>query len=88
MLPAHNAESVVLYAHSQVDTRDVSCQQLFMICMMIASKFVSDMPFTNQQWAESSGLSLQHVNHLERSTINALEFALNVQPERFYEFRR
>jgi hypothetical protein len=56
--------------------------------MMIASKFVSDMPFTNQQWAESSGLSLQHVNHLERSTINALEFALNVQPERFYEFRR
>lgn len=73
---------------SRIDTSAVSCQQLYMVCLIIASKFVSDMPFTNQQWAEVAGLTLTHVNELERSALSALDWYLAVDVKDYDDEKR
>lgn len=76
------------FGKAGLDTETLSCQQLFTVCMMVASKYVSDMPFSNQQWAQSAGYTLAHINHLERTTLNVLNFELSVPTKDYLDMRK
>lgn len=55
-----------------------------LVAVMLASKFLQDVPFTNKYWAENSGLmSLRDLNTMEREALCVLDYKLNVDDDFF-----
>lgn len=46
------------------------------VAFMMADKYLYDTPLTNAAWAESCGLPLKDVNHMEASYLSRLDFSL------------
>ncbi|XP_052814274.1 uncharacterized protein LOC128241396 [Mya arenaria] len=67
----------------------ISSSELFLISMMMASKFLydegSDDEVYNDEWAVSADMETEDVNELEREFLNAIEWQLFVRPEEFAE---
>ncbi|EKX32578.1 hypothetical protein GUITHDRAFT_52111, partial [Guillardia theta CCMP2712] len=49
-------------------------QRLFLLPVMLASKFLDDKYYSNQQWADVGGMSLPELNVLEGRTLRMLGF--------------
>lgn len=52
--------------------------QYFCVAMVLASKYLLDNPYTNQEYAFHANMSLKEMNKLEPSMLNALDFRLYV----------
>lgn len=69
--------------------QQVSSSDLFLISMMMASKFlydegVDDEVF-NDEWAASADMETEDVNELERQFLSAIDWQLYVNEEEFYQ---
>ncbi|XP_064598401.1 protein CNPPD1-like [Liolophura sinensis] len=67
--------------------RQVSSSDLFLISMMMASKYVYDEGVDeevfNDEWAESARMEVDEVNDLEMDFLSAMDWGLFVRPEDF-----
>ncbi|EEC04101.1 conserved hypothetical protein [Ixodes scapularis] len=65
----------------------VSPCELFLVSMLVASKFLYDDgqedEVFNGEWAASAGMDLRDLNLLERRFLDALDWNLYVKPETF-----
>ncbi|KAH3770847.1 protein CNPPD1-like [Dreissena polymorpha] len=65
----------------------ISSSELFLISMMMASKFLYDEGIDdevyNDEWAVSGDLETEDVNKLEMEFLNAMDWELFVRPEEF-----
>ncbi|BES89712.1 Cyclin [Nesidiocoris tenuis] len=66
----------------------VSPSELFLISMMIATKFLNDSgeedDVLNSEWANSSGLTLKDVNNLEKEFLNAIDWNVYIDSSNFW----
>ena len=58
-------------------------QRLFLVAVMTASKFLEDIPLSNEGWAEIGGITLAEVNALEIDFLFGIEFKLRVTSEEY-----
>ena len=58
-------------------------QRLFLVAVMAASKFIEDIPLSNEGWAEMGGITLAEVNALEIDFLFGIEFDLSVSQEEY-----
>lgn len=69
--------------------QQVSSSDLFLISMMMASKFMYDEGVDeevfNDEWAEAGNMDVEDVNQLEREFLSAIDWELFVRPEEFSE---
>lgn len=69
--------------------QQVSSSDLFLISMMMASKFMYDEGVNeevfNDEWAEAGNMDTEDVNQLEREFLSAIDWELFVKPEEFSE---
>lgn len=67
----------------------VSSSDLFLISMMMASKFMYDEGVDeevfNDEWADAGNMDVEDVNTLEREFLSAIDWELFVRPEEFSE---
>lgn len=67
----------------------VSSSELFLISMMMASKFMYDEGVNeevfNDEWAEAGNMDTEDINQLEREFLSAIDWELFVRPEEFSE---
>lgn len=65
----------------------ISSSELFLISMMMASKFLYDEGIEdevfNDEWAESGDVDVDDVNQMERDFLSAIDWNLFVRPEDF-----
>lgn len=69
--------------------QQVSSSDLFLISMMMASKFMYDEGVDeevfNDEWAEAGNMDVEDINQLEREFLSAIDWELFVRPEEFSE---
>lgn len=66
--------------------QQVSSADLFLVAMMVASKFLNDdgeEGVYNDEWAESAGLPTESVNELERDFLHAIDWNLLAHSKEF-----
>nr|XP_002156585.3 unnamed protein product [Hydra vulgaris] len=68
----------------------VSSADLYVVAMMVASKFLidegEDDEVLNDEWAEAAGLGVSTVNKLERDFLDAMNWKVYVSPSEFLSF--
>ncbi|XP_071511827.1 protein CNPPD1-like [Diadema antillarum] len=68
----------------------VTSTELFLVSMMLATKFLydegEDEEIFSDEWAESANLDVKRVNELEREFLEAIDWDLYIEPDEFYEF--
>jgi hypothetical protein len=69
--------------------QQVSSSDLFLIAMMVASKYLYDEGIEeevfNDEWAESAKMDVEELNDLERTFLAAIDWNLFVKPEDFWQ---
>lgn len=69
--------------------QQVSSSDLFLISMMMASKFMYDEGVDeevfNDEWADAGNMDVEDINQLEREFLSAIDWELFVRPEEFSE---
>ncbi|XP_076313420.1 protein CNPPD1 isoform X2 [Tachypleus tridentatus] len=67
----------------------VSSCDLFLVSMMVASKFLYDNgeegEVFNDEWAASSNMDLKDLNRLEKEFLTAIDWNIFVQPSQFFQ---
>uniref|UniRef100_A0A1A7YSK8 Protein CNPPD1 n=1 Tax=Iconisemion striatum TaxID=60296 RepID=A0A1A7YSK8_9TELE len=67
----------------------ISSSDLFLISMMVASKYLYDEgeeeEVFNDEWGAAGKLDVQTVNNLEMSFLNAIEWSLFTEPKDFFD---
>eukprot|EP00294_Goniomonas_avonlea_P009435 CAMPEP_0114560804 /NCGR_PEP_ID=MMETSP0114-20121206/11655_1 /TAXON_ID=31324 /ORGANISM="Goniomonas sp, Strain m" /LENGTH=212 /DNA_ID=CAMNT_0001746375 /DNA_START=19 /DNA_END=657 /DNA_ORIENTATION=+ len=61
--------------------------RLFLTCIMLASKFLDDVYFSNLHWSRVGGLKLKELNALEIETLFVLNFNMTVSPLEYSQYR-
>jgi len=68
--------------------QQVSSADLFLISMMVASKYLYDEGIDeevfNDEWAQSGGIDIDDINELERNFLNAIDWDLFVRAEHWW----
>lgn len=68
--------------------RDTPPSELYLVSLMVATKFLQDDGeedgVINEEWAVSAGISTSHLNQLEREFLNAIEWEVYVSEETFW----
>uniref|UniRef100_A0A1B6DA34 Protein CNPPD1 n=1 Tax=Clastoptera arizonana TaxID=38151 RepID=A0A1B6DA34_9HEMI len=66
----------------------VASSELFLVSMMVASKFLNDDgeedEVFNDEWAASSGLDVKEINRLEREFLDAINWEVFISSEKFW----
>ncbi|XP_060079434.1 protein CNPPD1-like [Ylistrum balloti] len=69
--------------------QQISSSDLFLISVMMASKFLYDEGIDdevfNDEWAASADLETEEVNEMERQFLSAIDWQLFVKPNEFYD---
>ncbi|XP_033728512.1 protein CNPPD1-like [Pecten maximus] len=69
--------------------QQISSSDLFLISVMMASKFLYDEGIDdevfNDEWAASADLETEEVNEMERQFLSAIDWQLFVRPNEFYD---
>ncbi|XP_043254097.1 protein CNPPD1 isoform X1 [Colletes gigas] len=67
----------------------VAPSELFLVSLMVASKFLNDEgekdEVFNTEWAQSADLSISHMNQLEKEFLNAIDWTVFVHNQDFWE---
>ncbi|XP_053987596.1 protein CNPPD1 [Hylaeus anthracinus] len=67
----------------------VAPSELFLVSLMVASKFLNDEgeedEVFNTEWAQSGDFSLSHMNQLEKDFLNAIDWTVFVHNQDFWE---
>mmetsp|Transcript_14070 Transcript_14070/g.48479 ORF Transcript_14070/g.48479 Transcript_14070/m.48479 type:complete len:244 (-) Transcript_14070:40-771(-) len=58
-------------------------QRLFLVAVMLASKFLDDAYASNRIWAEIGGLMVEELNHLELEFLYRIAFSLSISREEY-----
>ncbi|XP_014825192.1 PREDICTED: protein CNPPD1 [Poecilia mexicana] len=70
----------------------ISSSDLFLISMMVASKYLYDEgeeeEVFNDEWGAAGKLDVQTINNLEMSFLNAIEWSLFTEPKDFFDILR
>lgn len=68
--------------------QQISSSELFLISMMVASKYLYDEGITeevfNDEWAESAKMETEDVNQMEREFLGAIDWSLFTDPVDFW----
>lgn len=68
--------------------RETPPSELYLISLMVATKFLQDDGeedgVINEEWASSAGISTSHLNQLERNFLDAIEWEVYVSEETFW----
>lgn len=68
--------------------RDTPPSELYLVSLMVATKFLQDDGeedgVINEEWAMSAGISTSHLNQLEREFLDAIEWEIYVSEEAFW----
>lgn len=62
--------------------------RLFAASFVVASKFISDLYYSNKFYAKVAGLPLDELNNLERSFLADLTFSLTIFPELYNKYAK
>lgn len=69
--------------------QQISSSDLFLISVMMASKFLYDEGIDdevfNDEWAASADLETEEVNEMERQFLSAIDWQLFIRPKEFYD---
>eukprot|EP01134_Creolimax_fragrantissima_P002499 CFRG2499T1 len=65
------------FVEKDLSTQNCS-RQLFVVCLLTATKYLYDIPNTNVQWATASELNLSHINCMELELLDALSFNVSI----------
>ncbi|OUM59249.1 hypothetical protein PIROE2DRAFT_47262, partial [Piromyces sp. E2] len=60
-----------------------SLRDLISVHFMLANKFLSDDRYSNSVWASVTEKDLDEMNHLEKKSLEILQFNLNVHEDEF-----
>jgi hypothetical protein len=63
-------------------------RRMFLSALIVACKFLSDKPPSNQAWSTLAGLSIDEINSNERVFLAALSFDLNVAHDVYRKWTR
>nr|XP_034188653.1 protein CNPPD1 [Osmia lignaria] len=67
----------------------VAPSDLFLVSLMVASKFLNDEgeedEVFNTEWAQSGGLSISYINQLEKEFLKAIDWTIFVHNQDFWE---
>eukprot|EP00960_Hanusia_phi_P030736 748819-Hanusia_phi.AAC.4 len=58
-------------------------QRLFLVAVMLASKFLDDTYASNRIWADIGGLTIKELNHLELEFLYRIAFSLSISREEY-----
>ncbi|XP_041478049.1 protein CNPPD1-like [Lytechinus variegatus] len=68
----------------------VTSTELFLVSMMLATKFLydegEDEEIFSDEWADSAKIDVKRVNELERDFLEAIDWDLYIKPDEFFEF--
>nr|XP_054753320.1 protein CNPPD1-like [Lytechinus pictus] len=68
----------------------VTSTELFLVSMMLATKFLydegEDEEIFSDEWADSAKIDVKRVNELERDFLEAINWDLYIKPDEFFEF--
>lgn len=56
-------------------------RRIFLICLIISHKFLTDNTYVMKTWSQITGLSVKALNDMERWCLNKLNYALYVKKE-------
>lgn len=70
---------------NKIDLTNFNAHRLFVICVMVFSKFYDDSFVNNRRWSCITAIDLEKLNQLEVSLLNLCQFDLRVSPSAFHE---
>eukprot|EP00123_Amoebidium_parasiticum_P015009 comp22739_c0_seq1/m.35444 comp22739_c0_seq1/g.35444 ORF comp22739_c0_seq1/g.35444 comp22739_c0_seq1/m.35444 type:complete len:727 (-) comp22739_c0_seq1:461-2641(-) len=56
-------------------------KHLFLMCLLMSSKMLYDVPYTNGQWADVCNIPVKEFNRMEHTVLAALNFNVEIEPE-------
>lgn len=62
--------------------------KIFFLCMMEVQKYYNDVPFTNKDCAELSGLSTKELLDLELEFMNYIDYDMNITEENYIKYKK
>jgi hypothetical protein len=72
--------------HTSVCITSCNMQRLLLVAVMVAHKYLDDIYFSNEHWAEIGGISNKELNQLELLFLFHLRFSCNVTRESYDEY--
>ena len=83
----------MIYVTKVVDSMSISLTQrnvhrVYLVCLLIACKFIEDHFYTNTYYAKSGGVSLDEMNRLEVQTLKQLDWNFCVSRGCYFDFIR
>ena len=85
---AHNEEQVLLIAMIYLDrccvktkmtVSPTNVHRLLLACLLVASKWYHDTPFSNKHYAAVGGVSLRDLNRLEVALLKDMRFSTHIE---------
>ena len=70
----------------QINIRSV--HQIYLVSILLASKYIEDDYYMNNHMAEYGGISLYEINRLEKKFCDWLDFDFLIYPNSFNQFRK
>eukprot|EP00124_Ichthyophonus_hoferi_P001163 Ihof_evm4s55 gene=Ihof_evmTU4s55 len=67
---------------------DGRAYELLIVCLLGATKFLYDIPYSNAQWAETSGINKKLLNQLELELLESFKYSLVICGEEIEEIKR
>jgi Cyclin, N-terminal domain len=70
-----------LYSHSALgqEVYDVDPKRMFIVALIISSKYADDSTFINRSWAEVAKMDVRLINELERDWLREIQWNLDVK---------
>ncbi|EIE92509.1 hypothetical protein G6F46_011798 [Rhizopus delemar] len=73
----------LLQANPTIEGAEGSEYRLFVVGLVLASKFLEDNTYTNKSWSEVSGMKIEELNMMEAEFLEAIDFNLCVGAQDF-----
>lgn len=61
--------------------------RMYVTCVLISTKYLDDIFFSNAHWAKIAGLSVAEMNALEMDVLFMLDWNVHVRPEEYMRYR-
>jgi hypothetical protein len=64
----------------------ICCRRMFLTCLVIAHKYLSDRAYLNSAWTKVTGLSVAEINFMEREVLRIINYKLEINEDTFRQW--
>ncbi len=72
-----------LKGHMSKYRKNINLYEIFVVALVLSSKYLNDRNASNSAWSRISGISLENLNRMEMLLLSVIEYRLHVEVDLF-----